>query len=121
MFFSTDVIYTLYIVCLISVTKKSDFGSVFSTGMYILPTSETKDYYQPVISYLERIQQLSRLPPERGCRNQLVSAWDALFTVSVCWHKKKQEFSSVSPLIHLMYALTIYIPMPSIGLVHFSI
>lgn len=92
MVFSTDVLYTLYLVCLIFVTKNSDFGLVLSTGMYILPTSETKDYYQPVISNLDRIQQLSRLPPERGCRNQLVSAWDALFTVSVCWHKKNRSF-----------------------------
>lgn len=55
--------------------------------MYIPPTSSAKDGYQPVISHLNIIQQLCSLSPERRCRNQLVSVWDALFTVSVCWHK----------------------------------
>lgn len=57
----------------------------------------TKDGYQPVISNLDIIQQLCCLSPECGCKNQLVCAWDALFTVSVCWH----EFSSISKLSHL--------------------
>lgn len=54
----------------------------------------TGDAYQTLVCNLDPIQQLCRLPPERGCQNQLASAWDALFTVSVRWHRK--SLSSIS-------------------------
>lgn len=64
--------------------------------MDTIPTSYIKDCYELGMNNLDIFQQLCRLPPDRGCRNQLVNAWDALFTASVCWHKKHWEVSSVT-------------------------
>lgn len=50
------------------------------------PQVRREDGYRPVISHLNLIKRPYCPKPARGCRNQLVSAWEALFTVSVCWH-----------------------------------
>lgn len=70
------------------------FGGQLRLDCWCIFPPTAGDAYQTLVCNLDAIQQLCRLPPERGCQNQLASAWDVLFTVSVRWHRK--SLSSIS-------------------------